>query len=142
MDLTRRELNAFWALLTGANHSTGAALPSRCFSFQDLPVRVDPKTHAEFRQVFKGVTHDGVPIDLHITTMPPGEMPHPPHHHVHEEMMMVQQGKLEATISGKTSTAGPGSVIYILSNEEHGLRSVGDTAAQYFVLAIGEQTTS
>jgi len=52
---------------------------------------------------------------------------------------MVQQGKLEVTISGKTSVVGPGSVIYVRSNDEHGLKSVGDGPAQYFVLTIGNQ---
>ena len=53
--------------------------------------------------------------------------------------MMLQQGKLEVTISGQTSVVGPGSVIYVHSNEEHGLKSVGEVAAQYFVLAVGHQ---
>jgi len=30
-------------------------------------------------------------------------------------------------------------VIYIHSNEEHSLKCTGDTAAQYFVLALGRQ---
>ena len=148
MTLTRRELHALWPLLLGqvaanANEkATDAPLPSRCYAFESLPVRIDQKNHAEYRQVFSGVTNDGCRIDLHITTMPPGAQPHPPHHHVHEEMMLVQQGKLEATIAGKTSVVGPGSVIYIASDEEHGLKSVGEVAAQYFVLAIGQQNKS
>jgi quercetin dioxygenase-like cupin family protein len=146
MQVTRRELNALWPFLLAeptlndAQFEGERPLPSRCYAFEKLPVRIDPRTHAEFRQVFSGVTHEGYPIDLHITTMPPGEMPHPPHHHAHEEMMLIQQGKLEATISGKTTTVGPGSVIYVLSNEEHGLKSVGDVPAQYFVVAIGHQS--
>ena len=144
MDLSRRELNIFWPLLAAAGSAAAAddSLPSRCYAFENLPVKKNPKTGAESRQVFNGVTHEGVPIDLHITTMPPGQMPHPPHHHVHEEMMLVQQGKLQATIAGKTSVVGPGSVIYVHSNEEHGLKSAGETAAQYFVLAIGKQEGS
>ena len=148
MNLTRRQLHALWPLVIaewGASAAEGASdavLPSRCYEFENLPVKVNPKTHAESRQVFNGVTHEGYPVDLHITTMPPGQMPHAPHRHAHEEMMMIQQGKLEVTIAGKTSTVGPGSVIYVASNEEHGLKSVGDGAAQYFVLAIGHQSKS
>lgn len=148
MDLTRRQLHALWPLViaecaaSAAKGASDALLPSRCYAFESLPAKIDPKTHAEFRQVFTGVTHEGYPIDLHITTMPPGQMPHAPHHHAHEEMMLIQQGKLEMTIAGKTCSVGPGSVIYVASNEEHGLRSVGDVAAQYFVLAIGHQSKS
>jgi quercetin dioxygenase-like cupin family protein len=51
-------------------------------------------------------------------------------------MMFIKEGTLQATISGHAYTAGPGSVIYVASNEMHGLKNVGDTPAQYFVLAI------
>ena len=140
MEPSRRELGFFLPLLALRADAAGdGQLPSKCYSFESLPVKVNEKTHAESRQVFTGATHDGCPIDLHITTMPPGQMPHPAHHHLHEEMMLVKEGKLEATIAGKTSVVGPGSVIYIHSDEEHGLKCVGDVAAQYFVLAIGKQ---
>ncbi len=140
MEISRRDLSGLLALLAAgtAEGKTKDALPSKCYSFEGLAANTDPKSGAESRQVFRGSTHNGVPIDLHITTMPPGQMPHPPHHHVHEEMFFVQQGFLEATINGDKSTVGPGSVIYIHSNDEHGVKSVGDVAAQYFVFAIGK----
>ena len=144
MDLSRRDLTALLPLLLAARDADAGItpLPSDVYTFDSLPVKVNPKTHAESRQVFTGVTHDGYPIDLHITTMPSGQSPHPHHHHVHEEMMMIQKGQLEVTISGKTTVAGPGSVIYVRSNDEHGLKAVGDTTAQYFVLAIGRQSNA
>lgn len=109
-------------------------LPSKVYEFDKLPV----KKHAtnESRQVFHGTTHTGCPLDLHITTLAPGQMPHAAHSHEHEEMMFIKQGTLQATISGHSYTAGPGSVIYVASNEMHGLKNVGDVPAQYFVLAI------
>ena len=139
MDFSRRELSLLFSALAAAASAQETPLPSFVYSFETLPVRTDAKSGARFRQVFKGVTHEGVPIDLHVTTMPPGQMPHPAHHHAHEEMMLIQQGALEVTISGKTTMAGPGSVIYIRSNDEHSLKCAGNVAAQYFVLAIGKQ---
>ena len=143
---SRRDLSLLLPLLaacaSAANAEDASVLPSGVYEFDQLPVRTDAKTGAQFRQVLHGTTHDGFPIDLHITTMPPGQMPHPPHHHVHEEMMLIQQGSLEVTINGTTKIAGPGSVIYIHSNEEHGLKCSGSSAAQYFVLALGHQTSA
>jgi mannose-6-phosphate isomerase-like protein (cupin superfamily) len=66
-------------------------------------------------------------------------MPHPPHHHRHEEMMLIKEGTLEVTVSGKSTKIGPGSVTYINSNEEHQLKNVGDATAQYFVIEIGRE---
>jgi len=84
-----------------------------------------------------GVTHTGFHIELHETDLAPGSRPHPPHHHLHEEIFLIRQGTVEVTIAGKSSSLGPGSVAYIASNVEHGIRNAGDQHAQYFVLALG-----
>jgi len=142
MNFSRREWQFLMPLLAAGSAAAASDtdLPSNCYKFEELPVTTNPKTHAESRQVFHGTIHTGALIDMHITTMPPGQMPHAAHHHVHEEMMLVQKGSLEVTISGRTRVVGPGSVIYIHSNEEHGLKCTGDVAAQYFVLALGDPT--
>ena len=89
------------------------------------------------RQILKGDTHSGYQIDLHESELPAGRAPHPPHHHVHEEMLIVREGELEVMVAGKTTHLGPGSVAYIASNQEHGWRNAGTTTATYFVLALG-----
>jgi quercetin dioxygenase-like cupin family protein len=94
----------------------------------------------EIREVFRGKTQTGCPLALHISTLPPGEMPHPPHRHIHEEMMLIKQGRLQFTISGQVSTVEEGSAVYINSNELHGMKNVGDVAAQYFVVEIGAES--
>ncbi len=114
-------------------------MPSKCFEFAELPLKKDAKTGNESRQVFDGYTHTGYPIDLHITTLQPGLMPHPPHHHAHEEAMFIKEGTLEFTIAGKTCRVGTGSVVYVNSNDEHGLKNVGYLPATYFVLALGRE---
>lgn len=138
MTCTRRELRLlFPALLAATAEADLPILPSKCYSFDSLPVHKNAKTGMEGREVFRGTTQTGCPLAMHISTLPPGQMPHAPHHHRHEEMMLIKEGTLEATISGKSSRVGPGSVIYINSNEEHGLKNVGDVPAQYFVIEIG-----
>jgi quercetin dioxygenase-like cupin family protein len=88
----------------------------------------------------KGETHSGFPIEMHMTELGPGQAPHPPHHHMHEEMILIQSGTVEVTISGKKANLGPGSSAYVASNEEHGWRNIGDEPALYFVLAIGRDS--
>jgi mannose-6-phosphate isomerase-like protein (cupin superfamily) len=140
MEYSRRDLSLLLpVLLAAASHAVAeeGPLPSKAYDFTSLPVKTNPKNHNQTRQVFKGQTYQGVPIDLHITTLMPREMPHPPHRHTHEELMLIQQGTLEFTISGQTSRVGPGSVVFIHSQDLHGLKNVGDAPAQYFVLAVG-----
>lgn len=110
-------------------------LPSRTYRYQDLKV----KTNGENRSldVLDGLTHTGFHIDMHETELAPGTMPHPAHHHVHEEILMIREGTIAVTINGKTTELGPGSVAYVASNEEHGWKNVGTTRASYFVMALG-----
>ena len=109
-------------------------LTSKVYKFQDLPVH-HGKTNTS-RHVLEGLTHENCLIELHESDLAPGNMPHPPHHHRHEEMFFIRQGTLAITINGKTTKAGPGSAAFIASNDEHGIRNAGDDHAQYFVLAI------
>jgi mannose-6-phosphate isomerase-like protein (cupin superfamily) len=140
MEITRRELSILLAGLTaGAVAADENVLKSRCYDFASLPAKTNPANRMEVREVFRGKTQTGCPIALHISRLPAGEMPHPPHHHRHEELMLIQSGRLQFTIAGQTSTVGPGSVVYINSNEEHGMKNVGDAAAEYFVVEIGSE---
>jgi quercetin dioxygenase-like cupin family protein len=136
MDYSRRDWTLMLPLLTAAaGQAQKASLPSKTFRFEDLPVR--PNGENRSRATLDGLTHGGFPIELHQTELAPGLPPHAPHHHEHEEMIMLREGTLEVTIAGKVSTLGPGSVAFVASNEEHGLRNVGKTRAHYFVLALG-----
>jgi XRE family transcriptional regulator, regulator of sulfur utilization len=73
-------------------------------------------------------------LECHITTVNPGEEPHPPHQHPEEELMLVKEGTLDVVQNGQRSRVGPGSVVFNSSNEMHGFRNVGDKPATYFVI--------
>lgn len=89
----------------------------------------------EVRQVFKGPTPTLEQLEVHITTLNPGQSPHPPHHHPNEELILLDKGTtLETLSNGKWERLSPGSVIFNSSESWHGLRNVGDTPAQYFVV--------
>jgi quercetin dioxygenase-like cupin family protein len=128
---SRRDLTALLPLLAAAaSKAEGTPQPSATWRFEDLPRR------GKTRAVFQGTTHTGFEIELHETELGPGEAPHPPHHHVQEEMILIREGMMDVTISGKTARLGPGSVAYVASGEEHGWKNAGATQAHYFVLAL------
>jgi quercetin dioxygenase-like cupin family protein len=110
----------------------------RSFRFEDLPV---VKTaNGETRAVIRGVLPTGEAVEMHETSLLPGHMPHPPHQHKHSEFMMVREGQMEFENNGKPERIGPGGVMFATSGILHGLKNVGDTTAQYFVIAIGRDT--
>jgi (S)-ureidoglycine aminohydrolase len=69
----------------------------------------------------------------------PNNEPHPAHHHNGEEMFIIVDGTLEVTINGKASRIKKGSVAFIGSGDQHGIRNVGTTPAKYFVIELGLQ---
>jgi mannose-6-phosphate isomerase-like protein (cupin superfamily) len=142
MNATRRELFSMLpaALIPAifpseASAAQENAMPSAVYPFEKLPVRTP--NGAQIRGVLKGKLATGESLEVHETTLPPGGMPHPPHHHVHSEMWLVREGTVELTINGTSSRFGPGSVGFVHSNDEHGIKNVGTTPATYFVVAVG-----
>lgn len=136
MNYSRRDVSFLLAaLMASAGKAQNSSLASATYKYEDLGVRTNGANHS--RAFFNGQTHTGVKLELHETELPPGGAPHPPHHHLHEEMILIREGTMEVTISGRKSTLGPGGVAYVASNEEHGWRNIGTTSAQYFVLAVG-----
>jgi mannose-6-phosphate isomerase-like protein (cupin superfamily) len=144
MTMTRREMCLLLpaaamlpvaAPLAEATEQDGS-LPSASYAFDKLAVKTMP-SGAQIRQILAGKLATGESLETHATTLPPGAMPHPPHHHLHSEMWLVREGTLDLTVTGTTSRLGPGSVAFVRSNEEHGVKNVGTTPADYFVVAIG-----
>jgi quercetin dioxygenase-like cupin family protein len=111
---------------------------SRAFRFEDLPVVKN--ANGETRAVVQGVLPTGERVAMHETTLLPGHMPHPPHQHRHSEFMMVREGEMEFENNGTPQRVGPGGVMYAASMVLHGLKNVGETTANYFVIEIGRDS--
>lgn len=128
-------------LVTALAASPGIAAEDTKLRSKALPydqMTVHESNGHQSRPILSGKLHNGCDLEVHQTRLPPGAMPHPPHHHVHEEMFLIRQGTVEVTIAGQSTHLGPGSVGFVGSGDEHGLRNVGTTHAEYFVVALGK----
>jgi quercetin dioxygenase-like cupin family protein len=136
MKLSRRDLSLLLPALAAAPAAAEdkRMLTSKAFKYEDLPVKLNGPNKG--RAVFDGETHLGARVELHMTELGPGQAPHPPHQHPHEEVLMLRRGLLDATFGGKTTQLTPGSVIYVGSNELHGWKNPGPEPAEYFVIAL------
>ena len=107
---------------------------SRVFDWTKLEVQVT--AIGARREVIKEPTPTLDQLEIHITTLEPGQSPHPPHRHPEEELMIIKEGTIEATQNGVVTRVGPGSIIFEASNELHGLKNVGATPATYHVIQL------
>jgi quercetin dioxygenase-like cupin family protein len=139
--ITRRDL--FVALVSISITVAGIALAessgkpmmhSSVFNWDYL--KVIPTKIGERRVVFDNPTPGLAEFECHITTLNPGEAPHPPHRHPAEELMILREGTLEALQGHKTNIVTAGGIIFEASNELHGLRNVGTNRVTYYVFSI------
>jgi mannose-6-phosphate isomerase-like protein (cupin superfamily) len=142
MKLKRREMCAMLPALAlpamMASAEEAKVLASEMFPFEKMTARKESTT--EIREILKGKMATGESIEVHQTTLVPGGMPHPPHRHVHSEMWLIREGTVELMVEGKSMRMGPGSLGFVRSNDEHGIKNVGSEPATYFVVEIGPGT--
>jgi XRE family transcriptional regulator, regulator of sulfur utilization len=110
-------------------------MKTKSYKYDELPVATNGKNKQ--RRLFTAKTHTGFKMESHMSDIAPGEVNHPPHQHLREEMMLVREGVMELTISGVPHRLGPGDVGVIGSNEIHNAKNVGTAVAKYFIVNIG-----
>jgi XRE family transcriptional regulator, regulator of sulfur utilization len=136
--LTRREILA--ALTAAVLTAGGFALAQRAepvgkswaIDWTSIPAKTT--NVGQLRTFFNGPTTTLADLDVHVTTLNPGQVSHPPHKHPNEEMLIVKEGTLTALVNGEWEKVGPGSVLFFASNVLHGVRNDGAMPVTYHVI--------
>jgi quercetin dioxygenase-like cupin family protein len=143
--ITRRDLVvAFIAIsatlcMVAVADQKAPIMQSAAFDWNSIPVK--QTVVGSTRSFFRAPTATLDELELHVTTLNPGQASHPPHQHPNEELVIVREGTVEALVQGEWKRLGPGSVIFNASNQLHGLKNVGDTPAIYHVINWTSATT-
>jgi XRE family transcriptional regulator, regulator of sulfur utilization len=134
MNQTRRDFAWLIPALTAvsARAADVKKLPSHSYKFEDLPARQNGQNVR--RQIFDGALRQGFHIEAHETELGPMQEPHPPHRHVHEEILVVIEGSVEYTVGGVTTRLGPGGAAFVASNDEHHVKNHSATARSRHVV--------
>jgi quercetin dioxygenase-like cupin family protein len=117
-----------------AEHNKAPTLPSGVFDWTKLTMTTSKV--GERRGVLNGSTVTLKNLESHITTINAGEAPHAAHRHPDEEIILIKEGTVEATINGVAKSGGPGSIFFFASNDLHGMKNVGTTRATYHVIRL------
>jgi XRE family transcriptional regulator, regulator of sulfur utilization len=65
-------------------------------------IEARPTEVGQFRQFLRAKTATLDELEIHATTLNPGQASHPPHKHENEELVILATGKLEVTSNGQT----------------------------------------
>ena len=139
MTISRRDLNFLLPALAAASASAQSQAPvetmtSKAYPSDTIPYKGDDSKKS--REFFLLATHAGFKVEVHETNLGPGIEAHPPHQHVHEEIMVVTAGSLEANMDGNKQTVPAGSVLVFGSNKPHNVRNPGSVPAKYYVIEL------
>lgn len=93
-----------------------------------------PTGVGQYRQVLRAPTATLDELEIHVTTLNPGQSSHAPHKHPNEEIVVLASGTLEVFSNGTTQVLGPGSIIFNASNQMHAVKNVGKEPATYHVI--------
>jgi quercetin dioxygenase-like cupin family protein len=121
-----------WLVAAPAVRTETPVLGSTAVSWEEIQAK--GTAEGMYRQVFKSPTATLDELELHVTTLPVGKTPHPPHKHPDEEIIIVREGTVEAIVNGQARRLGPGSVIFQAANQMHSIQNAGETPAVYHVI--------
>ncbi len=138
--MNRRELFAALAAavvgdamaLAGQAPNSAPVMGSRVFDWNSLVDK--PNATGSVRTVCNTPTATLENLEIHVSTLKPGMMSHPPHRHPNEELIIVRQGTVETLSNGEWIRVGPRSVVFNASNQLHGFKNVGTEPAIYHVI--------
>jgi XRE family transcriptional regulator, regulator of sulfur utilization len=81
-------------------------------------------------------------LEMHVSTLNPGQMSHPPHKHANEELIILKEGVCETLSDGQWVRVEVGDVVFNASNSLHAFRNVGQWPAVYHVIAWNTDKTA
>jgi (S)-ureidoglycine aminohydrolase len=111
---------------------TGSGHYPFLLDWPNIPVQHTAK--GESRQIFSQPVAWLSKIDMHATTLNPGEVSHPPHIHRSEEIILMRSGHVQEYIDGKHYPATAGDLIFLASGSLHAVENTGTERCEYFAL--------
>jgi (S)-ureidoglycine aminohydrolase len=92
------------------------------------------------RAILEGSTTPLAYLEIHTATLDPGMASPGQAHDDLEELVIVKDGALNATLGEEHRVLGPGSVAVVLPGDEHGFENAGDAPVTYYVFRYRAKT--
>jgi (S)-ureidoglycine aminohydrolase len=131
----------FASVVVASNHGFAqtTAVSSNVYRWDQLkPYKEENRIR---QQIVDGSTSTLQQLEIHTSKLEPNEAPHGSHSHADmEELIIVKEGMLRATIKDQTKILSSGSIAYVLPGDEHGFFNGGDTPCTYYILKFKAKT--
>ena len=111
--------------------ATAPRLPEGIVDLASMPAAA-PVDGCRVFTHYNGPTDQLQGLCVGMAVLDPGSSPHPPHRHPEEEFMIVASGDGEIEVDGKATRVGPGAIMYVASNTEHGIRNTGKVPMTFY----------
>lgn len=119
-------------LMAAAVSAQAPVLHSTTVTWEEIQAK--PAPNGRTRSLFRSPTATLDELEIHVTTLPPGQASHAPHTHPEEEVIIIKEGTVEVFQAGATRKVGPGAVLFMAAQEPHAVKNIGDTPATYHVM--------
>lgn len=97
-------------------------------------IEFKPNANGGRRDIMRQPTSVLKELEMHTTTLKEGLPSHNSHTHPDEEIILVRFGIVEESINGKKYQCGPGSVIFLSNDDDHGIRNAGEGQCEYYAI--------
>ena len=121
------------SVFTLATFAQFAPVKTGAYHWSDRPVKVNGDR--ESGVFLEGTAPNLDYLRIHATTQYKGAKPSPAHiNKEREELVIVKEGKMKATVDGKTKILGAGSVVLIMPGQMQSFENVGDGPLTYYAM--------
>ena len=102
-----------------------------------LPLKQDPEKKWTMFPFFQGSTPNVTDMECHVSILSKDEIPHPPHRHREEELLLVLSGEVDLLLpekhGSKRQRLKAGEFVYYPANFPHTLQALNEGHATYLM---------
>ena len=115
-----------------ARFAAGETSPLPSVVIDPANAKLTHESYGDQRIYFDGPTGQLRALTVGSLALKAGMVPHPPHQHPEEEIMLVTEGAGEITVDSKAHPVGPGSMMYCGGQRMHGITAGPQGLTFYF----------
>jgi quercetin dioxygenase-like cupin family protein len=131
--MMKKILSSIFSILTSATFAQLPQVNAGVYRWADHPPKVG--VDRETRRFLEGTSPHIKYLEIHATTQYPGAKPSNAHANKDiEELIIVKEGEMKATIDGKSTILGAGGAFVVMPQQMQSFENIGNSNLSYFIM--------